>query len=261
VLLHVNVSRTTGIIADEVTLWAALRGRGVTLVNTDATDLRKRTLHARCEALGLPCPRAANQGAEDERLIIKTDLNYGGAPERDLARTLGLGAERFTGPLGPTSVASPDYRLYQRRDVPPAAWDDPALVVERFIANPEGVFFRVYVVGPATCVSEVWSDDDVKKLSRPVRARTDHFSWTAAAEDVAAPPSADRVRRVVALSRRVAHALGVTFGAVDCVMGADGTLFAVDVNKTPYWGTDVRPDIIGHLRQGLDHVLAHGVPR
>ena len=29
-----------------------------------------------------------------------------------------------------------------------------------------------------------------------------------------------------------------------------------DVNKTPNWGKDVRPDVVTHLRRGIDHLLA-----
>lgn len=255
VLLHINTSRTDGIIANEVALWAALRARGVTLLNAAATDIRKRTIHERCEALGLPSARALREGAPEERLIVKTNLNYGGLPERDLARRLGPRAGRFIGALSATGPASTDYTLYRRDQLPPACWEDPALVVERFIENPDGVFFRVYVVGPATCVGEVWSDYDIKKLSLPVRARVNHCYWSTGADDVAAGASSEIVARVVALTRRTFLALGVDFGAADCVMDATGKVVVVDVNKTPYWGDDVRPDVIGHLRLGLDHIL------
>jgi len=258
VLVHINASRTAGFISGEAALWASLRNGGVTLLNVLATDIRKRTIQEHCEALGLPSARAARDGPEDERLIIKTNLNYGGGPERDLTRILGRRAERFTGVLTATSIRPPHYTVCRRHEVPLASWDDPALVVERFIENPDGVFFRVYVVGPATCVGEAWSDYDIKKLSLPVRARVNHFYWTSGAGDVAAGPTTATVARVVAVTRRVCGALGVDFGAADCVMGSDGTIVVVDVNKTPYWGADVLPDVIAHLRRGLDHVLAPG---
>jgi hypothetical protein len=256
VLMHVNLSRTTGVIADEAALWASLRDRGVMLLNAAAADIRKRTIHERCEAIGLPSARAPRQGADDERLVVKTNLNYGGAPEVDLARDLGWRAERFTGRLTATSVGSPHYPVYRRHEVPPALWDDPGLVVERFIENPDGIIFRIYVIGPATVVSEVWSDDDIKKLSVPVRARVNHLFWRTATGHVADGPSSETLGRVATLTRRVCQALGVDFGTADCVMGGDGSLVVVDINKTPHWGGDVRPDIIGHLRRGLDHILA-----
>lgn len=259
-LLHVNASRTDGIIAGGPAFWASLRERGVTLLNADATDIRKRTLQDCCEALSLPSARAAREGPQDERLVVKTDLNYGGAPERDLARHLGRRAERFTGALSATSIGSTDYTVSQRHQLPLALWDDPALVIERFIENPDGVFFRAHVVGPATCVAEVWSDYDIKKLSRPIRGRVHHFYWTTGAGDgdVAEGASSETVARVVALARSVFGALHVDFGAADCVMSADGTVVVVDVNKTPYWGDYVYPDLIAHLRRGLDALLATG---
>jgi hypothetical protein len=182
----------------------------------------------------------------------------GAALNATLTRVLGRRAERFTGVLTATSIGSAHYTVCRRHEVPVASWDDPGLVVERFIENPDGVFFRVYVVGPATCVGEAWSDYDIKKLSLPVRARVNHCYWTTGVADVAAGPTSTTVARVVAVTRKVCGALGVDFGAADCVMGSDGTVVVVDVNKTPYWGEDVLPDVIAHLRRGLDHVLAFG---
>ena len=91
VLMHVNLSRTEGIIAGEGELWTSLHHRGATLLNVDATDICKRTLHERCEALGLPSARAPRDGPDEERLVVKTNLNYGGAPEVDFALDLGRG--------------------------------------------------------------------------------------------------------------------------------------------------------------------------
>ena len=222
---------------------------------------RKRAIHERCEALGLPSARAAREGPPGERLVVKTDLNYGGAPERDLQREWGAGgrtrraADRVADPpLG--GPGSSGYAVYRRDELPSSYWHDPALVVERFFENPDGVFFRVYVVGPATCVGEVWSDYDIKKLSLPVRRRVNHFYWASDGRQLADGASHDTVSRVVDLTRRVFRALAVDFGAADCVMGGDGTLVVVDVNPTPYWGRDVRPDVIAHLRRGIDHLLA-----
>ena len=49
----------------------------------------------------------------------------------------------------------------------------------------------------------------------------------------------------------------VDFHGTDCVMGADGTVVPIDVNKTPFWGeAGPRPGVLEHLRRGLEHLQA-----
>src|SRR5262245_47069228 len=56
--------------------------RGVYVVNGLVQDVRKSTLHAQLEAIGLPSLKAAPSGSPDEILFVKTNLNYGGELER-----------------------------------------------------------------------------------------------------------------------------------------------------------------------------------
>lgn len=257
VLMHIDASCTNGFIARAPELWEALRARGTTALNAQATDIRKRTLEARCDALGLPSAGAAREGAPDERVIIKTNLNSGGAPERQLGRALGGVANPFGEALNDTVRDASGYRVCRRDEVAADAWSDSTLVIERFIENPDGVFFRVHTVGPATCVAEVWSELEIKKVTVGVRRRVNHFYWRTPAGDKAVGPSTDTVARVVALVHRVHAGMGITFGATDCVMDASGTLVVVDANKTP-GAADIasQPDVVAHLRRGFDDLLS-----
>src|SRR5687768_14367145 len=56
--------------------------RGVYVVNGLVQDIRKSTLHAHLETIGLSSLKAAPNGSCDEILFVKTDLNYGGELER-----------------------------------------------------------------------------------------------------------------------------------------------------------------------------------
>jgi hypothetical protein len=257
VVMHVDASRTDWVIADAPALWDALRRRGVRVLNAGATDIRKNTLHARCEAIGVPSARATCEGAPDERVIIKTNLNSAGAPERLLARRNGIGRQ-FAQELNAGMRDASDYRICRRDEVPATAWTDPTLVVERFISNPDGIYYRVHTVGRATCVAEIWNTLDVKKGTTGVVRRVNHFYWTTAAGDKAVGPSHETAARVAALVRRVQDAMGIDYGATDCVMDdTTGALVVVDVNKTPGAGSMAdRPDIVEHLRRGFADLLA-----
>jgi hypothetical protein len=255
--MHADASRTDGFIARQSELWLALQRRGTAVLNALAVDIRKRTLHARCEALGLPSPGTTRAGPPDERVIIKTNLNCGGAPERRLAGASRSMADRFGEEVNDAVRWAADYRVCRRDEVPPRVWADSTLVVERFIENPDGVFFRAHVAGRATCVAEVWSELQIKKLMVGVRRRVNHFYWTTSSGDTALGPSTETVARVVALVRRLHADMGIAFGATDCVMDSGGTVVVVDVNKTP-GAADIasQPDIVAHLRRGLDALLS-----
>ncbi len=258
VMMHVDASRTNGFIAQAPALWDALRHRGIRVLNARATDIRKSTLHARCEALGVPSARTPRDGAPDERVIIKTNLNSAGAPERLLARQAnGLGRQ-FAQELNAGMRDASDYRICRRDEVPATVWTDPTLVVERFISNPDGLYFRVHTVGRATCVAEIWNTFDIKKGTTGVVRRFNHFYWRTAAGDEAVGPSHETAGRVAALVRRVHDGMGIDYGATDCVMDdTTGELVVVDANKTPGAGSMAkRPDIVEHLRRGFDDLLA-----
>lgn len=257
VIMHIDASRTDGFLEHESALFERLAARGVVALNARATDVRKRTLHERCAAAGLPSAAAPRTGPGDERVIIKTTLNAAGAPERRLIARGGRAAQRFERDLS-DEIRDPErYRVCRRDEVPPAAWDDPTLAIERYIENPEGAFFRVYAVGPATAVAQIWTDLEIKKLLSPARRRAYYFFWTVAGEEIPLNDATEDAVRAASLARQVAATMSVDFHGTDCVVDGNGTIVAIDVNKTPYWGSDtVRPGVLEHLRLGLEYLAA-----
>jgi hypothetical protein len=256
-LMHIDLSETAGFLTHEADFLAGLAERGITVLNARAVDIRKRTMHAQCEARGLPSARTGREGPPDEQVIIKTDLNCGGVPEQRLiAHGLHVQSAVPLALLSRGDTGYPEYPVCRRDEVPEAAWSDPTLVVERFIDNPEGVYFRVYALGRATVVAEAWSDEKIKKLNGPIRKRVNHFFWFEDGTPVPLGEANARVTRAATIARQVGAALDVDFHASDCVMSGDGEIVAVDINKTPWWGPQVRPGVIEHLRRGLDGLIA-----
>jgi hypothetical protein len=256
VLVHLNASTTRGFIADPEGLRAKLAQRGQRVLNLDADDVRKSTLHAQCEALGLASVRATAVGPEDERVIVKTVLNYGGGPERGLRDRWGERAASLTSGIHETMQGSKDYIVCRRDQVPASTWSDPSLVVERFVENPEGLIFRAYQVGPAAVVSAVWVAGDIKKLSVGIRRRLNYFFWTVdSGETVAMGPTTAQAREVARVTREIAGAMHFDFVAADCVMDSGGTIYITDVNKTPYWGEPRQSPVLAHVRHGFDAAI------
>jgi hypothetical protein len=47
------------------------------------------------------------------------------------------------------------------------------------------------------------------------------------------------------------HRFKLDYGALDIVESEAAEFHVVDVNKTPYWGSERQPGLIEHLRLGL----------
>src|ERR1051326_6895947 len=109
--------------------------RGVYVVNGLVQDIRKSTLHAHLEAVGLPSLKASRSGPADEILFLKTDLNYGGELERWLPREslAAAGLERLVS----ADIGAYRYKTVERGMIEETVWADAAVVIEKDVANGE----------------------------------------------------------------------------------------------------------------------------
>ncbi len=136
-----------------------LAQKGTRVLNAGLADMRKRTLHAMLERAGLRCARALRHGPDDQRLFVKTNLNYGGKAER-----------RLPAELQPVFSLQPDcpirswddYQLKRRDEIDPAWWDNPHLVIENYISYDD-TLYRVYGCGDALICILAHSKDLIKK--------------------------------------------------------------------------------------------------
>lgn len=168
VLPQINLTDSSAFPAQRAALFAGLQARGVALLNAQVSNISKRRLHRMLAQAGLPSARATENGPPQQRLFVKTDLNWGGAPEQRLPPAL-------QGQLFPAQVqcavqAAPirswdAYYTLRREEVPPALWHDPALVIEQYVENPEHSFYRVYGFGDALVVVKAHSNALIKKLA------------------------------------------------------------------------------------------------
>lgn len=145
-------------------------------------------------------------------VIVKTDLNAGGAPERRSNRR----ARRWYRPPPFPDVGRPyPYRTFPSlADVPPALWDDPDVVVERFVPErlPDGFGMCHYVFcGEYEYCGRFVGTEPIVKGHNVFR------------NEVIEVPQHIRDRR---------HALGFDYGKLDFVY-AGGQPYLVDANKTP----------------------------
>jgi hypothetical protein len=251
-LVHLDISNHAPFITCQAEWGRILSQRGVAVLNCVCGDIRKRTIQDCCKAYGLPSVSAAADGRDDELLIVKTDLNSGGQREQLLSCDL---KARFNLPANLGRLKGPSGYFVKRRDeVGVEFWNDPDLVVERYMTNSLGRFFRVYVAADAVVISEAYDAVQVKRMGDGVRQqnRQNHFLWRQgeflhaySGSESKLPPELLRTAAVFA------HRFPLDYGAVDVVESETGEFYIVDVNKTPYWGEEHQPGLLEHLRLGF----------
>jgi hypothetical protein len=164
------------------------------------------------------------------KIIVKSDLNYGGEPERKLLGTpLSRLALRITSRfhflrpsddgLKPNFRSSRDYRVYENSATIPKDWfDDRNLFIERFVPElRDGVYClrsHHFLGDRGYCV--------LRKSLHPLV----HAATAIGREEVDADPE------IVALAKYMKF----DFGKFDYVMHENGPVL-LDTNKTPGSGT------------------------
>jgi hypothetical protein len=160
-------------------------------------------------------------------VIVKTDRNFGGIPERRLDRLTRL-ADAGKTPAPPRQGAGSrrdwstirfidthNYPVFASlAQVPPAVFDNPDLIVEKFLPERDGEYFCLrycYFVG----------DREASVLLRS-RHRVVKASNSLSCEPVATPPDCRALR----------ERMGFEFGKFDYVM-RDGKAVLFDISRTP----------------------------
>jgi hypothetical protein len=207
-LVHVNLS----VVPAEYLRFAA---RYPLALNARIADIRKSTI-----SRNLVRPGDAWQGP----VIVKSNLNYGGQPERRLGgnwaeqriplwRRIARRAVRLTGRPGPIAGWE-DYQVFARMEhVPPSWLGSRQLVVEKFRPEREGALYclRIYqFLGDRHSCSWLASPSPVVKAQNSVRI-----------ERIEPHPAILAWRET----------LGMDYGKLDYVVD-EGEVVLLDVNKT-----------------------------
>lgn len=253
VILHFNVSDSRLVIRDRDRFINDIASRGGVVLNADVVDIRKRALQHWLLAQDMPTVAAPSDGPPRQRLVVKTELNARGKPERRLPghvqRQLGL-----------TTVDSPlvahdhYYLVMERWAVPAEWWTDDSLMIERYVTNRDRMIYRAFVAGPKIAVVEGVADRPLGRIGRDTARMTYLFGGTG---DAMLDRVGPHVRAVHGAAVEVAEGFGLGFGTVDVAVADDGTPHVVDVNTTPHWGDEVLDErLAAHLRAGLE--VAHG---
>ncbi len=233
--MHVNLT----VVPDE---YLAFAKKYPVVVNASVADISKSKLSTH-----LVQPGCADTGP----VIVKTDNNCGGTPEK-LVRRRGSRGYRMLRKVrrlfsfGKDSRKSCDYQIYQTQaDVPAAVWNDQKLVVEKFLPEREGEYFCIrqwLFIGDREYSQRVYSPKPIVKANDVVK------------RDYDCPvPEALRERR---------RQLGFDFGKFDYTV-VDGEVVLFDTNSTPMMRMDGSPSLrlqsaLEELSRGLYSFTAEG---
>jgi hypothetical protein len=221
--------------------------RGLSVVNGFVHDIRKSTLQEHLTILGLPSVKAGLTGPHDEILFVKTNLNYGGDLERWLPREniVACGFEELISP----DLGAYHYQTVLRGVMRESVWTDPAIAVEKYVANSENSFYRVYFSGERIIIVKAFAPGVIKKLSNDSRDTnyvTDLEHLKAGTDQI---EISERLKRDVAT---FVEKTAVEFGCLDIVHDGHDNYYIVDLNLTPYAGKRVYDDWLNNfLRLGI----------
>ncbi len=233
-ILHVDLTRVPAAYCDLV-------ARYPVAINARVADISKRRV----------CPDLVSAGdAYDGPVMVKTDLNHAGIPERQtriaaggMRARLAEAALRHLPASWTGRLPNDEYVVFARKgQVPRWVWRTPALVVQPLYTERRGGLFAMhqwYCLGDSDCVSTFLSHQPVVKLSTAVARLPLH-------RDV---PDALRRRRAE---------LGVDYGKLDFIVH-EGRPILLDANRTPNEGAVATSgriaEICAAVAAGLDFYL------
>jgi hypothetical protein len=231
-IFHIDCTLTARFPIHRVELLHALVSQGVVLLNSDVTDISKRALHRACRSCSLPCPIAMVDGAPDDLLIVKSNLNCGGTAELELQPQ----EREFT----------TGYPVLRRSEVPQSWWSDDLFVIEHFIENRDQAWLCLYVLGNRAVLSRAINPNRIKKVAPWLPNENWCFMFDGRFDGC---PS--EYLSAVQSCRSICKVMGLEFGSFDIMYDDVGTFYVVDANSTPYWSI-FQNELVDYLRCGLD---------
>jgi hypothetical protein len=250
-VFHLNATFSSRFPLERSDLVAGLEARGVAALNATVVDISKRHVQAQCTALGLPVAGATAEGDPNERVIIKTNHNFGGRAER-LLTTQQLDALGIPRPSAIVSTAFA-YQVMRRGDVPSAWWSDPALAIERYIENRWNRIYRAGFAGRRFEVLRMINPNALKKVNDP--ERTEKVAVLCDRDQLQSGSARGIEPAVGEAIVRFVDGAGMDFGAIDVMTNDAGQPFVLDVNATPY-GDTVSLRRLMTFRRGLFELVA-----
>ena len=179
------------------------------VINGRLTDISKRAISS--DLVG-------QDDSYNGKVIVKTDMNYGGVPEMQYEWRSGEKSRFLTHVQRPWSridCLDPEkYPVFDSiKDVPSGVWRNTNLVVEKFIPEREGDLYAgraAFFMGESSTCMRVYSRSQIVKGPAILQM-----------EPIETPAELNEIRKRI----------GLDYGKIDYVVH-DGEIHVLDVNKT-----------------------------
>jgi hypothetical protein len=239
---HLNGTFTADFLESRELLLAGLRERGVVTLNAEITDISKSLLQKICLlTAGLHSTLASREGDPAELLIAKTNLNYAGKIEALLTsrqqRRIGFSPQSRL--MDSVLSRVQEYPVLPRREIPADWWQEPQIVIERFISNSDERFYRIHVLRDRISITDAIVPGVVKKLAGGIKAKHHYFTYAqldAATSPGTSPAISPVLLNVAGQTRLLQRHLHFDFAAIDAVVDDSANPYLIDVNITPWAG-------------------------
>ncbi|WP_442505086.1 hypothetical protein SH528x_003859 [Novipirellula sp. SH528] len=223
----------------------ALRSPSLCFLNSSCNDITKSTLHNALDQAGLPSLKLTSHPSKVCDVIVKSNLNCGGLSESRHADVLPV--DSTISRLLNKQEKPFNYNVVSSDQLPKEAYLSSSLIVERYISNPDDFFYRLYFAGSHRIAVKGHCSGVVKKICGDDRDTNVAYLESSKHDALAVlPPS------VVKIGSNLPYAMGAEFGCIDIVCSRDDEAFAIDLNPTPYAGSQPpSEEILEFLRIGL----------
>lgn len=241
-IFHINLSVSKNIPKNRTWVLSALEELGFEIINNDVTDIRKSHIQNTLLYLNMPNTLIDTETLLNQKVIVKTNYNYGGISESMLTekQRMDLGIINSVN----SKISSFDqYYTCLLHEISNDTLNDQSLVVEKYIENKSNIFYRFYICGRKMVLSKVVNDNTIKKMLVGLQ-RTNYLT-----DDTM--NDFDDVKGIILGAQKFCKHIGLRFGAIDIVVDDINTPYIIDVNITPGWGEEDQSEILDHLRQGF----------
>lgn len=228
VLLQINLSRQAGFPRQRQGIVDGLKSHQIKVLNEHVTDITKSALHELLAKADINSVRADITIDADAPLFVKSNLNWGGEVEQRLPADI---RHRLFGEQQRSITAFDQYYVTTRAKLDPAAWQDDSIVIEKYIANNEDSFYRVYGFGDALVVVKAHNNSLIKKISGDQRDYN-QFIHKHDLQNM----SADLPGNLQTLLLAFLNNVDIDYFCLDIVHDTEN-FYIVDMNTTPYSGT------------------------
>ncbi len=249
VLFQINLSRSADFPQCRSELVMALQARGIKVLNTLISDISKHHLHYLLDYAGLRSAKAGKLGNSDERLFIKSNLNWGGGPEQRLPNEI---KHRLIENNTPRISRWDEYAILKRSEIPLAYWQDNSVVIEKYIENTDNSFYRMYCFGDSIVIVKAHSQSIIKKIGNHPRDTNYHLDRQTLLNASHALPE----DLLITLSTFITK-FPLDYFCLDVVHDHERH-YIIDLNLTPYSGSDEGNSAEAEfLRTGFDKFISN----